>query len=103
MVSLYRDTMGLPLIVEDVGVFAMFSLPDGARIEVFGPGSQANTHFSSAPVVGFLVDDVDLARPELEAAGAEFVFSGSDGLVAWAHYRATDGNLYEITHDQRPG
>ena len=100
MVSFYRDTLRLPLELEE-GEFAVFRLPDGSKAEVFGPSDTEHIHFTRGPVAGFLVDDVETARGVLEAYGIEFI-----GPVhvweatgeAWSHFRAPDGNVYEITH-----
>ncbi len=77
--------------------FAVFNLPDGDRVEVFGPDGYA--HFDAGPVVGFLVDDVDASRRVLEAEGVEFLAptDRSDDGNAWAHFRGPDGNVYELT------
>jgi catechol 2,3-dioxygenase-like lactoylglutathione lyase family enzyme len=61
MVAFYRDTLRLSLHHEE-GEFAIFRLPDGSKAEVFGPSDTEHTHFSTGPVAGFLVDDVDGAR-----------------------------------------
>lgn len=77
--------------------FAVFDLPNGDRIEIFGREGEAPPY--DAPVVGFLVSDVDEARAELEAVGIDFigpVARAEDGN-AWSHFRAPDGNVYEIT------
>lgn len=98
MADFYREVIGIePAASEDD--FLLFELPNGDRIELFRPGG-ANAHFDRAPVAGFEVDDVDAARRQLEDRGVEFVHSGrdDDAGVAWAHFRAPDGNLYEITH-----
>lgn len=100
MVDFYRNVMGIePDVIEDD--FVLYELPSGDRLELFGTGG-ANAHFGSAPVAGFEVDDVDSARALLESRGVEFVHEGRDKSagVAWAHFRAPDGNLYEITHQQ---
>ena len=100
MVGFYRDIMQLPLEHEE-GEFAGFRLPDGSKAEVFGPSDTEHTHFSTGPVTGFLVDDVESARGVLEAKGIEFIGPvhewGPTG-EAWSHFRAPDGNVYEITH-----
>ena len=103
MVGFYREALGLSLEHEE-GEFAVFKLPDGGKAEVFGPSDTGHTHFSTGPVVGFLVGDVEAALKSLEARGIEFigpvyVWEPSGG--AWSHFRAPDGNVYEITH--RPG
>jgi catechol 2,3-dioxygenase-like lactoylglutathione lyase family enzyme len=100
MTRFYRDVFGLEPRFEIPGQFAVFDLPGGDRAEVFALTAPFNQHFPAGPVAGFLVDDVAAARAEMEAAGIEFVHHGESeaGLVAWAHFRAPDGNLYEITH-----
>jgi catechol 2,3-dioxygenase-like lactoylglutathione lyase family enzyme len=100
MVAFYRDVFGLTAEVEEGG-FALFSLPDGDRLELFGPESEWNRHFDERPVGGILVDDVPEFVAAMEARGIEFVHVGGDRMVAWAHFRAPDGNLYEICHDRR--
>jgi hypothetical protein len=77
--------------------FVMFKLPDGDQIEVFGPAKESHAHFSTGPVAGFLVADMEGVRAELEAAGAELIGPvQSDGTSAWQHFRGPDGNVYEI-------
>ena len=92
--------MRLPLEHEE-GEFALFRLPDGSKAEVFGPSDTEHTHFSTGPVAGFLVDDVRTAREVLEARGIEFIGPVQEWKPtgeAWSHFRAPDGNVYEITH-----
>src|SRR5215213_425244 len=69
--------------------------------EVFGPDSLINRHFTTGPVAGFLVDDIQDATAELRSAGVEILYeSGVDESGnAWVHFRAPDGNLYEFTQD----
>ena len=99
MVSFYRDTLRLPLEHEE-GEFAVFRLPDGSKAEVFGPSDTEHTHFSRGPVAGFLVEEVASARGVLEAEGIEFIGPVHEWEAtgeAWSHFRAPDGNIYEIT------
>jgi catechol 2,3-dioxygenase-like lactoylglutathione lyase family enzyme len=111
-VAFFRDVLGLreDHAEED---FWVLKLPDGAKVEVFGPRHEHNRHFVTGPVAGFLVDDVRAAAEELRAAGVEIVHGpitwgeeGTDTFNAWVHFRAPDGNLYEFTQDpgvSRPG
>lgn len=73
---------------------------------MFGPRYPHNRHLTTGPVAGFLVDDVAAAAEELRAAGIEIVsgptLSPADGN-AWVHFRAPDGNLYELTQDPGVG
>jgi catechol 2,3-dioxygenase-like lactoylglutathione lyase family enzyme len=77
----------------------VFSLPGDALLEVFGPGDPDHDHFSTGPVVGFFVDDIEAARDELERAGVELLgpLGGAKETGQWAHFRAPDGNVYELT------
>ena len=68
--------------------FWVFQLPDGSKVEVFGPQSD-NRHFTTGPVPGFLVDDVDAATEALRASRIPIVSGpirreGEDD-VAWVH------------------
>jgi hypothetical protein len=66
--------------------------------EVFGPADQDHEHFSTGPVVGFVVEDLTGAVRELEAAGVELLGGQMDERGAgWRHFRAPDGNVYELT------
>jgi catechol 2,3-dioxygenase-like lactoylglutathione lyase family enzyme len=74
-----------------------FRLPDGSIAEVFGPSQ--NDHLTTGPVAEFLVDDVDAATEELRAAGVQIVSGperSEEGGLAWAHFRAPDGNVYGV-------
>ena len=99
MVTFYRDILRLSLDHED-GEFAVFRLPDGSKAEVFGPSDTEHTHFSRGPVVGFLIENVETTRKSLEAEGIEFIgtIHGWEPTgEAWSHFRAPDGNVYEIS------
>jgi hypothetical protein len=79
----------------------MLKLPDGSKVEVFGPDSPINRHFTTGPVAGFLVDDVQDAAVGLRSAGVEILLESAvdDSGNAWVHFRAPDGNIYEFTQD----
>lgn len=99
-VAFFRDVLGLRLELDQPG-FWMLQLPDGGKVEVFGTGSEVNRHFVTGPVAGFLVDDVRSATAELRSAGVEILFGpeADDSGNAWVHFRAPDGNIYELTQD----
>ncbi|MGQ0668776.1 MAG: VOC family protein [Actinomycetota bacterium] len=101
MVTFLREILGLSLELEQPGR-AMFRLSNGDPIDVFDAGLEQYSHFTTGPVVGFVVDDVEASRSELEAAGGELVgpLQRGDGFV-WAHFRAPDGNLYELQGAER--
>jgi catechol 2,3-dioxygenase-like lactoylglutathione lyase family enzyme len=100
MAVFLQTTLGLTPEHADAGQW-VFSLPDGSKAEVFSAESPHNRHFERAPVAGFYVDDVAAqATGELREAGIEIVHGpvfAEDGDVAWVHFRAPDGNLYELT------
>lgn len=96
MTDFLERALGLRREIDEPGR-AMFRLPIGDPVDVFDAGDERYLHFTTGPVVGFLVDDVEAARAELEAAGGELIgpVHRGDGFV-WAHFRAPDGNLYEL-------
>jgi catechol 2,3-dioxygenase-like lactoylglutathione lyase family enzyme len=103
-VRFFGDTLCLRTVHEEPD-FAVFRLPNGDKVEVFGPGDEEHAHFDKGPVAGFLVDDVREARADLEAAGIAFigpVHEADDG-GSWSHFRGPDGNVYEVTTPAKPG
>ena len=96
--AFFRDVLGLP-VAHASAHQVVFSLPGDALLEVFGPGDPDHDHFSTGPVVGFFVDDIEAARDELERAGVELLgpLGGTKETGQWAHFRAPDGNVYELT------
>jgi catechol 2,3-dioxygenase-like lactoylglutathione lyase family enzyme len=95
-VAFFRDTLGLPVVHAEPD-FTVLKIADGATVEVFGPRSTYNQHFSH-PVSGFRVRDLAAAADELTAAGCEIVLPiqhGDGG--AWLHLRAPDGFVYELS------
>jgi catechol 2,3-dioxygenase-like lactoylglutathione lyase family enzyme len=99
-VAFFRDVLGLRLVVDEPG-FWVLKLPDGGKVEIFGPDRDINRHFTTGPVAGFLVDDVDRATAELRSAQVEIVYGpeADEKGNAWVHFRGPDGNIYELTHD----
>ena len=99
-VAFFRTVLGLQ--PEPLGEdFWVATLPDGGKVEIFGPDSAYNRHFDSGPVAGFLVQDVAAAGAELHAAGVEILLQSEvdESGNAWVHFRAPDGNIYELTQD----
>ncbi len=99
-VAFFRDVLGLRAETQRPG-FTLFKLPDGSKVEVFGPDSPTNRHFTTGPVAGFLVEDVQAATVELRTAGVEILLEPEFDRWgnAWVHFRAPDGNIYEFTQD----
>ncbi len=103
MTAFYQEIMGLTPTFLEQGV-AIFDLDNGDRVEVFGADTSHNS-FMTHPIAGFLVDDIEGARAEMEAKGIEFVgpiHRGSGGY-SWTHFRAPDGFIYELSfHPNHP-
>jgi predicted enzyme related to lactoylglutathione lyase len=97
MVAFCKDVLGLAQSHGEPGL-AIFDIPGGDRVELFGAATEYNT-FMTHPVAGFLVDDIDAARAEMEARGIEFVgpIERMPSGYAWTHFRAPDGFIYELT------
>ena len=93
MVRFARETLGLEQ-VQIQGVEAdIFELPDGARFAVANPRGMGDTSRS----IGFLVESLDQAIMELQAAGVEVGDeTGQNELQRYVHFRAPDGKLYEL-------
>jgi len=100
MADFFGRVLGIRLDTRVADDFWVFQLPDGSKVEVFGPRSH-NQHFTTGPVPGFLVHNVDAATEELRAAGIPIVSGPTRGEgdddEAWVHFRGPDGNIYEIT------
>ncbi len=96
-VAVYRDALGLAQIHDAPGA-AWFALADGTQVHVYGPPEDDHAFFGNAPCVGYFVPDFGAARSALVAAGCDFSFGEPeiDGDAIWSHYRAPDGNVYEI-------
>ena len=102
MVRLYRDVLGLEPFVERPGA-TWFRLADGTQVHVYDEGDDDHAFFGPAPVVGLVVDDFDSARARMAAAGIAFIGEPQrEGGTAWNHYRAPDGNVYELMGPDRP-
>ncbi len=100
--AFFRDVLGLSMGYEESG-FSMFELSDADRdfVEVFSHARQdLATSYTTAPVVGLLVDDLVGAREELAAAGVELIDEiqsvASMNGYRFFHLRGPDGNVYAM-------
>ena len=100
MTAFCRDLLGLSQRLMEPG-FAVFELPNGDLFEVFGPDQSMN-EIMTHPVAGFLVDDIEAARAQMEAKGIEFIgpIQGESDDYKWTHFRAPDGFVYELTYSR---
>jgi len=97
MSAFYRDVLCLEVISDRPGA-TWFRLPDGTEVHVYGPDDEDHRFFGTAPVIGLAVDSFRAAHAALTAARVEFLYAEpqrADGR-AWQHFRAPDGNVYEI-------
>jgi predicted enzyme related to lactoylglutathione lyase len=97
MVDFLTAVLGLTLERQEPD-FAVLQLPSGDKVEVYGPSDQDHQHFTTGPVVGFVVQDLPAAVAELEQAGVELLGGHVDEQgEGWRHFRAPDGNVYELS------
>ena len=95
--------LGLTPAIDEPG-FAVFRLANGDTVEIFAEDDEYQARFTTGPVVGFRVDDAAATQAEMAAAGIEFFGppeSAPDGY-AWSHFRAPDGNVYELMSGPQP-
>jgi catechol 2,3-dioxygenase-like lactoylglutathione lyase family enzyme len=97
MTAFYRDVLRLEVILERPGA-VWFRLADGTQVHVYDEDDDEHAFFGTAPVVGFAVDSFQAAHAALAAAGIEFLYPEPQRAQgqAWQHFRAPDGNVYEI-------
>ena len=101
--SFFVGVLGLAVEYEEHH-FALVAFPaaDHDYVEVMGPDAEDSdfeaTYYTTGPVVGFVVDDLEAARAELAAAGVELLgditWSQRTPGYGWFHLRGPDGNVY---------
>jgi catechol 2,3-dioxygenase-like lactoylglutathione lyase family enzyme len=98
MATFVEGLIGAPAPRQEPG-FRLWSFPDGDIVELYAEGGKPT--FGTAPVVGFRVDDLEAGRRRLEELGAEIVggYGPNETGYASIHFRAPDGNVYELTYD----
>jgi catechol 2,3-dioxygenase-like lactoylglutathione lyase family enzyme len=96
MVALFRDGIGLEVIREAPGA-TWFRLGSDAELHVYPDTDPDHAFFTTGPVVGLRVDDIDATRAQLAARGLEML-TGVERTqdAAWCHVRAPDGTVIEI-------
>jgi predicted enzyme related to lactoylglutathione lyase len=97
----YRDVLGFRQV--DAGDdWVQFDF-EGRTFEILG--RSALPQYDARRVqLGFEVDDIELAREELLAAGTEPVTDiegDAAGGSRWAYFRDPEGNIFEITQRDR--
>ncbi len=96
-VAFFEQVLGLP-IGEQREDFVRLDLPDSSCLEVFGPEDADHPYFTTGPVVGFSVEDLEAARHDLVRHGIELLgpTRTEAGPARWQHFRAPDGYIYEV-------
>ena len=96
MVSLFRDRIGLAIIHEGPGA-TWFRLGADAELHVYTETDPDHAFFTTGPVVGLRVADVDATRAALEADGMRMLTEVErTAHAAWCHFEAPDGTVLEI-------
>jgi len=96
MVALFRDRIGLEVVREAPGA-TWFRLGTDAELHVYADTDPDHAFFTTGPVVGLRVDDVDATRAALQADGLEMLTDiERTATAAWCHVRAPDGTVLEI-------
>jgi catechol 2,3-dioxygenase-like lactoylglutathione lyase family enzyme len=95
MVSLFRDLLGLEVIREVPGA-TWFRLGSEAELHVYADTDPDHAFFTTGPVVGLRVADVDETRARMADAGLEMLTIERTQTAAWCHFRAPDGTVMEI-------
>ena len=96
MVGLFRDLIGLPVIREAEGA-TWFRLGSDAELHVYADTDPDHAFFTTGPVVGLRVPDLDEARARMVEAGLEMLTEVERSeAAAWCHFRAPDGTVLEI-------
>jgi predicted enzyme related to lactoylglutathione lyase len=100
-VDMLEHLLGLRREDDRPGI-AVFTLDNGDTLEVITADEPEHQHFTTGPVVGFAVDDIDAARAELGQAGVELLSPiERGGGLAWFHFRGADGNVWELTAEEQ--
>jgi catechol 2,3-dioxygenase-like lactoylglutathione lyase family enzyme len=101
MVALFRDRIGLAVIHQAPGA-TWFRLGADAELHVYAETDPDHAFFTTGPVVGLRVEDVDATRAALEADGLEMLTEMErTDVSAWCHFRAPDGTVLEIIGPSR--
>ncbi|HUY57131.1 MAG TPA: VOC family protein [Candidatus Micrarchaeaceae archaeon] len=98
----FTEVIGLQVTYQ-AAEFAVMELPDGDKLEIFGPqGPDSETQSRQGSIVaGFWVDDIGSAVAELVNQGVELIggIEGKAGRHQWQRFRAPDGNEFELCSD----
>ena len=96
-VALFRDVLGLS-VDKQTDDQVEFKLADGTVLELYSPANEFHGFFTTGPVVAFRVDNFDVTRRAMLAAGINFIgdVQHADG-ISWQHFYCPDGTILEIS------
>ncbi len=92
MTTFLDETLGMRRVVVGGVEADLFEFDDGAHFAVSSPDTMGDTSRS----IGFLVDDLAAVRGVVESRGYWVGDIASNDLEWYCHFRAPDGNLYEL-------
>ena len=97
MSAFLRHVLGLEPI-DSTATGTRFRLPDGTETHVYPGDDPDHDFFGTGPVVGFAVNSFAAAQAAILASGIKFLYPEPQRVAgrAWQHFRAPDGNVYEI-------
>ena len=96
MVAFFEDLAGLEVIRRGPGA-TWFRLGSDAELHVYADTDPDHAFFTTGPVVGLQVADVEGTRARMQAAGLEMLTEiERTPAAAWCHLRAPDGTVLEI-------
>ena len=97
MCTFYRDVLQLEAFQSDF-TSTRFRLTNGTEVHVYNSNDVDHLFFGQGPVVGLRVESFATTRAAMLRAGIDFLYpepQRQNGR-AWQHFRAPDGNVYEI-------
>ena len=98
----YKDVLRARTVDEEASVIEC-RLPDGSALEAFRRGSEMDhPHLRTGPLPGFGVRDYRAAVGVLRKHGVPILQAREGTWGGWAHFRAPDGCVYEITDRLEP-
>lgn len=93
----YKDVLRARTVDEETNVIEC-RLPDGSAVEAFRRDSDMDhPHLRTGPLPGFGVTDCRAAIGVLREHGVPVLQTREGKWGGWAHFRAPDGCVYEIT------
>ena len=91
-----RVAYGLPILHEVDGA-VWFQLDDGAELHVYAQTDGDHSFFGDGPVPGIVVTGYDEVAEQLTRSGVQWLTEMQTAHGRrWRHYRAPDGNVYEL-------